>query len=190
MATYSTNELRPGLKVLLEGDPSSILSAEFVKPGKGQAFYRVKFRNLITGRVWDRTLRSGETVESAEVVEHDMDLLYDDGQLWHFMRADETYEQLAVDGDAVGEARQWISAQDRCTVTIWQGRAISVVPPNFVELEVAATDPGVRGDTARGGTKPATLSTGAVLQVPLFVNQGEFVRVDTRTGQYVGRARD
>ena len=190
MAVYSTNEFRSGLKVMLEGDPSSIIRSEFVKPGKGQAFFRVKFRNLITGRVWDRTLRSGETLESADVAEIEMDLLYQDGSQWYFMRSDESYEQLAVEDEAVGDARNWISEQDRCTVTVWNDRAISIVPPNFVELEVIETDPGVRGDTAQGGSKPAKLNTGAIVQVPLFVETGEILKIDTRSGAYVGRVRD
>lgn len=190
MAAYCTNEFRAGLKVMLEGDPSSIISSEFVKPGKGQAFYRVKFRNLITGRVWVRTLRSGETMMAADVAEFEMDLLYQDGSQWYFMHSDGSYEQLAVDDETVGEARNWISEQDRCSVTVWNGQAISVVPPNFVELEVIETDPGVRGDTAQGGSKPAKLSTGATIQVPLFIEIGETLRIDTRSGEYVGRIRD
>ena len=190
MPTYSTNEFRAGLKVMLEGDPCAILEAEFVKPGKGQAFTRAKFRNLITGRVWDRTLRSGETMNSADVVELSMEYLYTDGTEWHFMRMDDTYEQVSAGAETVGEAKQWLTEQDKCTVTLWEGRPISVVPPNFVDLKIKETDPGLRGDTAAGGSKPATLTTGATVRVPLFINAGETIRVDTRTGEYVGRTRD
>ena len=189
MPSYSTNEFRPGLRVLLEGDPCSILDSEFVKPGKGQAFTRVKLRNLKTGRVWERTFRSGEAIEAADVVEADMEYLYADGEFWHFMKTDGSYEQVAASSAAVGEGRQWLREQDVCHVTLWNGDPILVVPPNFVELAVAQTDPGMRGDTAQGGTKPATLATGAVVKVPLFVEVGDVLKVDTRSGEYVGRAK-
>ena len=189
MPSYSTNEFRPGLKVMLEGEPCSILEAEFVKPGKGQAFTRAKFRNFVTGRVWERTLRSGESLDSADVVELDMEYLYSDGKEWHFMRMDDTYEQFSASEATVGEARKWLLENSKCSVTLWEGNPISVVPPNFVELEVKETDPGLRGDTVSGGAKPAKLSTGAIVRVPLFVNVGETVRVDTRKGEYVGRSR-
>lgn len=189
MASYSTNEFRVGLKVLLEGDPCSILESEFVKPGKGQAFTRVKMRNLKTGRVWDRTFRSGEALEAADVLETEMEFLYSDGEFWHFMRTDGSYEQTAVPETVVADCRPWLHEQVRCAVTLWNDAAIAVTPPNFVELEVAQTEPGVRGDTAQGATKPATLPTGATIKVPLFVEIGDVLRIDTRTGEYVGRAQ-
>jgi elongation factor P len=188
MATYSTNEFRSGLKVLLEGEPCSILENEFVKPGKGQAFNRVKFRNLITGRVWERTFKSGDSLEAADVMELDMEYLYSDGDFWHFMRTDGSYEQSAASTSAVGDAKDWIKEQEVCQVTLWNDEPISVTPPNFVELPVTETDPGLKGDTAQGGTKPATLSTGAIIKVPLFINVGDVLRVDTRKGEYVSRA--
>lgn len=166
-----------------------MLETEFVKPGKGQAFTRVKFRNLLSGRVWERTLRSGETMEAADVMERDYDFLYTDGDRWHFMTTDETYEQIEVTIEVVGEAKNFLIPQARCQITIWNDRPISVVPPNFVDVVVDQTDPGLRGDTAQGGTKPATLETGAVIQVPLFVEIGDSLRVDTRTGEYVSRSR-
>lgn len=190
MATYSTNEFRSGLKVLLEGDPCSILENEFVKPGKGQAFNRVKFRNLKSGRVWERTFKSGESIEAADVMEVAMEYLYADGEFCHFMRTDGSFEQVAATLAVVGDAKDWLKEQDECTVTLWNDDPIAVVPPNFVELEVTETDPGIRGDTAQGGTKPATLSTGAVIKVPLFIEIGEVLRVDTRTGEYVGRSKE
>jgi elongation factor P len=189
MATYSTNEFKGGLKIMLDNDPCSIIENEFVKPGKGQAFNRVKIRNLKTGRVIERTFKSGETVEAADVMETDMQYLYTDGEFWHFMDPD-SYEQIAAGEAAVAEAKKWLKEQDGCQVTLWNGVPISVTPPNFVELEVTETDPGVRGDTSGGGGKPATLQTGAVVRVPLFINIGEVVKVDTRTGEYVGRAKD
>lgn len=189
MATYSTNEFRPGLKVLLEGEPCTILESEFVKPGKGQAFTRCRFRNLITGRVWERTLRSGETMDAADVIEHEMEYLYTDGQDWHFMRTDDSYEQIAAGEAAIGTSKDFLKEQARCTVTLWNDNPISVIPPNFVNLTITDTDPGVRGDTAQGGSKPATVETGAAIRVPLFIEVGEVVRIDTRTGEYVSRAK-
>lgn len=189
MATYSTNEFKGGLKIMLDGDPCSIIENEFVKPGKGQAFNRVRIRNLKTGRVIERTFKSGDSVEGADVMETDMQYLYNDGEFWHFMHPD-TYEQVAADANAVTDAAKWLKEQDTCMVTLWNGTPISVTPPNFVFLAVAETDPGVRGDTSGGGGKPATLETGAVVRVPLFIDVDEVVKVDTRTGEYVGRARD
>jgi elongation factor P len=176
------------LKVLLEGDPCSILENEFVKPGKGQAFNRVRLRNLKTGRVWERTFKSGESIEAADVMESDMEYLYNDGEFWHFMRTDDSYEQLAASESAVGEAKNWLKEQEVCQVTLWNEAPISVTVPNFVELEVTETDPGLKGDTAQGGTKPATLQTGAVVKVPLFINIGDVLKIDTRSGEYVSRA--
>ncbi|OOG27119.1 elongation factor P [Thioalkalivibrio denitrificans] len=183
---YSTNEFKSGLKILLDGDPYVIVENEFVKPGKGQAFNRVKVRNLKTGRVLDKTFKSGESVESADVVDTEMQYLYTDGEFWHFMVPD-TFEQHAAGEAAVTDAVKWLKEQDMCTVTLWNGVPLAVSPPNFVELTITQCDPGVRGDTAQGGTKPATLETGAVVKVPLFVEEGEKVRVDTRSGEYVSR---
>lgn len=189
MATYSTNEFKGGLKVMLDGDPCSILENEFVKPGKGQAFSRVKFRNLKTGRVIERTFKSGESIEAADVLETDMQYLYNDGAHWHFMHP-ETFEQVAADDAVVRDASQWLKEQDTCTVTLWNGQPIIVAPPNFVVLKITDTEPGVRGDTASGGGKPATLETGAVVRVPLFLEVDELIKVDTRTGTYVSRAKE
>ncbi len=188
MATYSTSEFKAGLKVMLDGDPCTILENEFVKPGKGQAFNRVKLRNLKSGRVWERTFKSGESLESADVFDREMDYLYTDGEFWHFMDP-ESFEQVQADASAVGDSRNWLKEQDRCVVTLYNGAPLAVAPPNFVELEIVETDPGLRGDTAQGGSKPATLATGAVVKVPLFLDVGDAVRVDTRTGEYVSRAK-
>ena len=189
MANYSTNEFKSGLKVLLEGDPCSIVENEFVKPGKGQAFNRVRLKNLKTGRVWERTFKSGESLEGADVMEYEMEYMYSDGEYWHFMKTDDSYEQIAADKEAVSEGIQWLKDNSRCTVTLWNDVPILVVAPNFVDLDIVETDPGLKGDTATGGSKPATLSTGAVVKVPLFVNIGESIRVDTRTGEYQGRSK-
>ncbi|MDG5499327.1 elongation factor P [Marinobacter sp. BGYM27] len=189
MASYSTNEFRSGLKVLLDGDPCTILENEFVKPGKGQAFNRVRLRNLNNNRVWDRTFKSGETLEGADVVEQEMEYLYTDGEFWHFMVTDGSFEQYPADEKAVSDSLKWLKEQDVYTVTLYNGAPLSVSPPNFVELEVVDTDPGMKGDTAQGGTKPATLSTGAVVSVPLFIVIGEMLKVDTRSGEYVSRVK-
>jgi elongation factor P len=189
MASYTTNEFKSGLKVLLEGGPCAILENEFVKPGKGQAFNRVKLRNLITGRVWERTFKSGESLEAADVMEINMEYLYTDGELWHFMRTDGSYEQLAASQAAVAESSDWLKEQEVYQVTLWNDDPISVTPPNLLELEVVETDPGLKGDTAQGGNKPAKLSTGAVVKVPLFIEVGDVLKVDTRTSEYVSRAR-
>ena len=189
MASYSTNEFKGGLKIMIDGDPCAIIENEFVKPGKGQAFVRAKIRNLKTGRVVERTYKSGESVEAADVMDVDLQYLYTDGEFWHFMDA-KTYEQLAASAEAVGEAVKWLKEQDTCEVTLWNGTPLAVAPPNFVMLAVTDTDPGVRGDTSGGGGKPATLETGAVVRVPLFIDIGETLKIDTRTGEYVGRSKD
>lgn len=189
MPSYSTNEFRAGLKVLLEGHPCTIVENEFVKPGKGQAFSRVKFRNLITGRIWERTFKSGESIEAADVLETEMQYLYTDGEFWHFMATDGSFDQIGAGEQAVGDTRDWLTEEGVCTVTLWNGEPISVTAPNFVELVVTQADPGLKGDTATGGTKPATLSTGAVIKVPLFVSVGDVLRVDTRNGEYQNRVK-
>ncbi len=189
MASYNTNEFRGGLKIMIDGDPCSIIENEFVKPGKGQAFNRVKIRNLKTGRVIERTYKSGESVEAADVMDTDLQFLYSDGEFWHFMDT-ETYDQHAADATAVGDAVKWLKEQDTCEITLWNGTPLVVTPPNFVILTVTDTDPGVRGDTSGGGGKPATLETGAVVRVPLFIEIGDALKIDTRTGEYVARARD
>lgn len=188
MATYSTNEFRPGLKIMLDGEPCSIIDNEFVKPGKGQAFNRVKVRYLLSGRVVEKTFKSGDSVEAADVIEKDMRYLYNDGEFWYFLD-ENTFEQVAADEKAMSEAKLWIKEQDECTVVTWDNKPIQVTAPSFVTLKVIETDPGVRGDTSSGGSKPATLETGAVVRVPLFIDVNEMIKVDTRTGEYVGRVK-
>ena len=189
MATYSTNEFKSGLKVLMDNDPCSIIENEFVKPGKGQAFNRVKLRNLKTGRVVERTFKSGETLEGADVLEVSLQYLYHDGEHWHFMN-ESSFEQYVAGEEAVADAKNWLKEQDTCVITLWNGQPLLVTPPNFVNLLITETDPGVRGDTASGATKPATVETGATIKVPLFVNEGELVKIDTRTGEYVSRVKE
>jgi len=189
MASYSTNEFKGGLKIMLDGDPCSIIENEFVKPGKGQAFNRVRIRNLKTGRVIERTFKSGESVEAADILEVEMQYLYNDGEFWHFMDP-ETFEQTTAENKSVGDNAKWLKEQDVCTVTLWNNNPIIVEPPNFVVLTITETDPGLKGDTSGSGGKPATLETGAVVRIPLFVQIGEAIKVDTRSGEYVSRSKE
>ena len=188
MASFSTNEFRGGMKIMLDNEPCVIIENEFVKPGKGQAFNRVKIRKLLSGKVLEKTFKSGDTVEAADVVDMELDYLYSDGEFWHFMNAT-SFEQIAADVKAVGDNIKWLKENDSCTLTLWNGNPIAVTPPNFVELEVIETDPGLKGDTAGTGGKPATLSTGAVVRVPLFIQIGEVIKVDTRSAEYVSRVK-
>jgi elongation factor P len=188
MANYATNEFKNGLKVMVDNDPCSMIDVDMVKPGKGQAFTRVKLRNLISGRVVERTYKSGESLPGADVMDTDMQYLYNDGEFWYFMHP-ETFEQVAADAAAVGDQTKWLKEQDMCEVTTWNDRPISIATPNFVELTITETDPGLKGDTAQGGIKPATLETGAMVRVPLFIETGEVIKVDTRNGEYVGRVK-
>ncbi len=189
MSSYSTNQFKGGLKVMLDGAPCSIIENEFVKPGKGQAFNRVKLRNLKTGRVLEKTFKSGESLPAADVVEMNMQYLYCDGEFWHFMDPN-TFEQHSAGEEAVADCKQWLKEQDECVITLYNGAPLSVEVPNFVTLRITQTDPGLKGDTAQGGTKPATLETGAVVRVPLFVNEDEIIKIDTRSGEYVSRVKE
>lgn len=189
MAVYTTNEIRGGMKVLIDNDPCAIVENEFVKPGKGQAFNRIKYRNLKTGRVVERTYKSGDAIEAADVSDTEAQFLYSDGSQWHFM-CNATFEQYVMDDNQVGDTRQWLKEQSECTLTLWNGTPLVVTAPNFVNLKIVETDPGVRGDTSGGGGKPAKLESGAVVRVPLFVAEGEVIKVDTRTGVYVSRAKE
>ena len=188
MSNYSTNEFKSGLKILIGNDPFVMLENEFVKPGKGQAFNRVKLRNLKNGRVIEKTYKSGESVKAADVVDVEMEYLYNDGHEWHFMNPS-NYEQLAANIVVLAGAEKWLKESDVCLVTLWDGVPLSVMPPKFVELKVVETDPGVKGDTVSGATKPATLETNAVVRVPLFVDEGDVIKVDTRTGEYDSRVK-
>ncbi len=188
MGTVSTNLFKAGLKVLLDGVPHNMIANEFVKPGKGQAFNRVKLKNLVNGRLIEKTYKSGETLEVADLVENEMQYLYRDGEEWHFMDPT-TYEQLAISSEVVADVGRWLLEQDVCRVMLFNGAPMSVEPPIFVELKVIEADPSVRGDTVSNVTKNVTLITGAVVKTPVFVDVGDVVKVDTRTGEYVGRAK-
>ncbi len=188
MANYGLNDVKNGLKIIVDGDPYVIVGADFIKPGKGQAFTRIRIRNLKNGRTTEKTMKSTDAVEGADVIDTNMQYLYNDGEFWYFMEP-ETFEQHTAGKAAVAEAAQWLKGEEECIVTLWNGTPLTVLAPNFVELKITETDPGVRGDTSGGGGKPATLETGAVVRVPLFVGQDEVIRVDTRTGEYVSRVK-
>jgi elongation factor P len=188
MSTYNTSEFKSGLKIIIENDPYAIVENEMVKPGKGQAFNRVRVRNLKTGRTIERTFKSGDSVEAADVVDTDMQYLYTDGDFWHFMVPD-SFEQYTAGAAAIGDGAKWLKDGITCIVTLWNGVPLVVTPPQHIDLKVVETDPGVRGDTATGGQKPAKLETGAVVRVPLFINEGEMLKIDTRTGEYISRSK-
>lgn len=188
MSVYNTSQFKNGLKIMFDGDPFNIVENQEVKPGKGQAFNRVKMRNLKTGRVIEKTFKSNEKVDAADVIDTEMQYLYNDGDFYHFMDPN-SFEQFEASETAVGENAKWLKEEDICMVTLWNNVPLTVDPPNFVELTITETDPGVRGDTSGGGSKPATLETGAVVNVPLFVPQGEVIKVDTRSGEYVSRVK-
>jgi elongation factor P len=181
----STAEFKKGLRIVFDGQPYVIVEFQHVKPGKGGAFIRTKLKHMRQGRVIDNTFRSGEKVELVDFEDKHMQFLYRDDR-YHFMDM-ETYEQMSLSADEVGDAREYLKENAEVDVLYIDGAPATVELPNFVELSIARTDPGVRGDTAQGGTKPATLETGAVIQVPLFLNEGDMVKIDTRTGEYLGR---
>ncbi len=188
MASYGMNDVKNGLKILVNNEPCVIVETEYVKPGKGQAFTRLKYRFIKSGRMVELTMKATDDLEAADVIDTDMQFLYADGEYWHFMQP-ETFEQVQADKNGVGDASKWLKGEEVCVVTLWNGVPIQVVPPNFVELKIVETDPGVRGDTSGGGGKPATLETGAVVRVPLFVGQDEIIKVNTRTGEYESRVK-
>jgi elongation factor P len=185
---YQTNEFRKGLKVEIDGEPYIIVEAQFVKPGKGQAFTRTRLKSLISGNVIDRTYKSGEKVPKAAVEEVTMQFLYIAGDEYNFMDLS-SYETMAIQKDNLFDAWRWLKESLEVQVLLYKGRAISIDLPNFVELKVTYCEPGAKGDTAQGATKVAELESGATVNVPLFVEQGETLRIDTRTGDYVERVK-
>jgi elongation factor P len=185
---YDTSDIRKGLKIEIDGDPYMVIGFQFVKPGKGNAFTRTRIKNMVTGAVLDRTWKSGEKLKPATMDERTMQYLYQDESGFHFMDQ-HSYEQIALSADVVGEDARFLLENNDVGMLLFNGRPVSISLPNFVELEVVETDPGVKGDTVTGGRKPATLATGAVIQVPLFIERGEKLRIDTRTGEYVERVK-
>lgn len=184
----STSDFRKGLKIEVDGEPYIIVDFLHVKPGKGQAFVRTKIKSLVTGRVLERNFRIGETFNEPDLEEREAQFLYRDGDLFHFMDT-ETYEELVFEREQLGGAEAFMPENTIVKILFHKGKPIGVELPTFVDLKVVETAPGIKGDTAQGGSKPATLETGAVIQVPLFVEEGDVVRVDTRTGEYVERIR-
>jgi elongation factor P len=185
---YDSSDLRKGLKIEIDGDPYVIVQFEFVKPGKGQALYKCKLKNMVTGAQFERTYRSGEKFNEANLEEFEMEYLYSDGESYCFMNTS-TYEQEFLTKEQVGDAKAFLKENTVCSVLMFEGRAIGISLPNFVDLTITEAEPWAKGDTAAGSTKPATLETGHVVQVPPFVNQGEKIRIDTRTGAYVERVK-
>ena len=185
---YDTADIRKGLKIEIDGSPYTVVDFQFVKPGKGNSFTRTKLQNLVSGAVLDRTWRSGEKLQEAHLEERRMQFLYQDEGGFHFMDQD-NYEQMALTPEEVGEDARFLLENLVAAVLLFKGRAVSLSLPIFVELEVVDTEPGLRGDTASGGRKPATMNTGAVISVPLFIERGERLKIDTRTGEYVERVK-
>lgn len=185
---YDTSDIRKGLKIEIDGDPYAVIDFQFVKPGKGNAFTRCRIKNMISGAVLDRTWRSGEKLTPAPMDERRMQFLYQDESGFHFMDQ-QSYEQIALSSDEVGDDSRFLLENQEVEVLLYKERPISLSLPNFVELDVTETDPGVKGDTVTGGRKPATMSTGAVIQVPLFIDRGEKLKIDTRSGEYVERVK-
>ncbi len=188
MATYNTSQFKKGIKVLIDNEPYLMVETEFMKPGKGQAVYRTKLKNLLRGNVLDRTYRSGDKIDAADVSESRLQYLYNDSKTWYFMDP-ESFEQYELGRDMLADSYNWLKDGTMVDVVFWNERPISVTPPNHVVLEITYCEPGARGNTATNVMKPATLETGAEVGVPLFINQGDFIKVDTRTGEYVERVK-
>lgn len=187
MAQVSTNEFKSGMKVEIDGQPYVIVNNEFVKPGKGQAFNRVKLKHLLTARTIERTFKSGDKVDLADVLETEMRMLYRDQDGIVFMD-DKSFEQMTISNENIGDADQWMMEDIVYEVLIYNGEPVAVEPPTFMELKISQTDPGERGDTASGKVlKPAVTESGSKVQVPIFIEEGEIVKIDTRTGEYVSR---
>jgi len=185
---YESSDLRKGLKIEIDGDPYVVVQFDFVKPGKGQALYKCRLKNMVTGAQFDKTYRSGEKINKADLEEIKMEYLYFDGEAYCFMNSS-NYEQEFLTADQLGDAKDLLKDNTECDVLMFDGRPIGVTLPIFMELEVTKADPWIKGDTASGDSKPATLETGYQLQVPPFVEEGEILKIDTRTGEYVERVK-
>ena len=183
----SAGDFRNGITIELEGNIYQIIEFQHVKPGKGAAFVRTKLKNIKSGGVVEKTFRPTEKCPQARIDRKDMQYLYEDGDLYYFMDT-ETYDQVALNSETVGDALKFVKENEMCKICSHHGSVFSVEPPLFVELEITETEPGFKGDTATGASKPATVETGATVAVPLFVNQGDKIKIDTRTGEYLSRA--
>ena len=186
---FESGDLRKGLKFEIDGEPYIVVQFEFVKPGKGQALYKCKLKNMLTGAQFDRTFRSGDKFKEANLEEVEMEYLYSEGDRFCFMNTS-TYDQHFVTAEQVGDAKNFLKENTVCNILLFEGRPIGISLPFFINLKVTQTDPWVKGDTASGDSKPATLETGYVLTVPPFIQEGELIRIDTRTGQYVERVKE
>ena len=185
---YESGDLKKGIKIEIDGDPYVVVEFQFVKPGKGQALYKCRLRNMITGSQFDRTYRSGEKFKPANLEEQQMEYLYAEGDRYCFMNTT-TYEQDYLSKEQIGDDIKLLKENTVCNVLLFDGSPIALSLPNFIELRIVKADPWVKGDTASGSTKPATLETGYILQVPPFIEEGEKIRIDTRSGQYVERVK-
>ena len=185
---YQTSDIRKNLKIEIDGNPFVVVDFQFVKPGKGNAFTRCRLTNMVTGAVIDRTYKTGEKLQPASLEEHTMQFLYSDGAHYHFMNT-QNYEQVEIDADHVGDAANFLTENLNVSILYFKDKPIGINLPFTVELKIVETEPGVKGDTATGATKAATLQTGATVQVPLFIKEGEKIVVDTRTGEYLERAK-
>ncbi len=184
-----SGDLKKGAKIEIDGDPYILVQFEFVKPGKGQALYKCKLKNMVTGAQFDRTFRSGEKFKQPDLEEQEMEYLYAEGDQFCFMNMT-TYEQEYLSEAQLGDAKDFLKENTVCNILLFEGRPIGISLPIFINLKVEQTDPWVKGDTASGDSKPATLETGYVLQVPPFIDEGELLKIDTRTGAYVERVKD
>lgn len=183
----SSNDIRPGKTIVIDGHPMQVIEFQHVKPGKGAAFVRSKLKNMKTGSTVEKTFRAGEPLQQAVLDKREMEFSYSSGEEWNFMDK-VSFEMVALSSDQLGDATKWLKDGMIAQVLYFDGNVIGVDIPNSVDLKIVETDPGLKGDTATGGSKPATLETGAIVQVPLFINVDEVIRIDTRTGSYQGRA--
>ena len=183
---YSTNQFKQGLKILIEGEPYSIISYEFHKPGKGQAVMRTKLYNLRTQKVWERTFKSGENVEQADILEKDFQFLYSEGKNFVFMDQS-SFEQIEVPFDKLNSVKDWLDGEEECKILFWNDSVLRVEPPTFVFKDIIDTEPGLKGDTVSNTLKPAKITSGKEIQVPIFINIGDTIKIDTRDGSYVSR---
>jgi len=186
---YSTNQFKQGLKILIDGEPCSIISYEFHKPGKGQAVMRTKLYNLRTQKVWDRTFKSGENVEEADILEKDFQFLYSESKYYVFMDQS-SFEQIEVPFDKLTNVKDWLDGEEECKILFWNGEVLNIELPNFVNKEIIKTEPGLKGDTVSNTLKPALISSGKEIQVPIFINEGDMIKIDTRDGSYAGRVKN
>ena len=187
--TYNTSDFRKGLRVEFDGEPYLVVESEFRKPGKGSALYTLKVKNLLSGKVLEKTYRSGDSIQGADCEDQTLQYLYNDTLEWHFMHPD-SYEQYAINKEQLGDLWKYLTEEMKCDVTFYNGNPIVVTPPNHVMLEVKYCEPGAKGNTATNVTKPATVQTEAEIQVPIFIKIGDVIKVDTRTGDYIERVHN